>query len=90
MLLPVISALLTSLVTLFQSSASLRLENLALRHQLAVYKQTVRAHTFIRQIASFGSGCHGCGRAGTRPSHSSSPARASPGSAHGFGTTGDA
>ena len=39
MLPPVSSVLLTCVATLCRSSASLRLENLALRHQLAVYKQ---------------------------------------------------
>ena len=41
MLPPVVSALLAFVTTFFRSQASLRLENLALRHQLAVYKQTV-------------------------------------------------
>ena len=41
MLPPVISVLLAFVATLCRSSASLRLENLALRHQLAVYKQRV-------------------------------------------------
>jgi putative transposase len=39
MLPPVISVLLAFVATWCRSSASLRLENLALRHQLAVYKQ---------------------------------------------------
>jgi putative transposase len=38
---PIISALLAFVAGLFRSRASLCLENLALRHQLAVYKQTV-------------------------------------------------
>jgi hypothetical protein len=38
---PVISALLAFIAALFRSRASLHLEHLALRHQLAVYKQTV-------------------------------------------------
>src|SRR5262245_65608132 len=38
---PVISALLACMAVLFRSRASLHLEHLALRHQLAVYKQTV-------------------------------------------------
>jgi hypothetical protein len=38
MMPPTISALIAFLVSLFWSSASLRLENLALRHQMAVYK----------------------------------------------------
>lgn len=42
MRIPVIAALLAFVATLFRSHTSLRLENLALRHQLAVYKQTVR------------------------------------------------
>jgi putative transposase len=40
-MLPVISALLAFIAGLFRSRASLCLEHLALRHQLAVYKQTV-------------------------------------------------
>jgi putative transposase len=38
---PVVSALLAFVASLFRSQASLRLEHLALRHQLAVYKLTV-------------------------------------------------
>jgi putative transposase len=38
---PVVSALLAFVAALFQSHASLCLEHLALRHQLAVYRQTV-------------------------------------------------
>ncbi len=38
---PVMSALLAFVVSLFRSRASLCLENLALRHQVAIYKQTV-------------------------------------------------
>ena len=41
-MLPVISALLACVVGLFRSRASLCLEHLALRHQLAIYQQTVR------------------------------------------------
>jgi putative transposase len=38
---PVVSALLAFMAALFRSQTSLRLEHLALRHQLAVYQQTV-------------------------------------------------
>ena len=38
---PVISALLAFVVALCRSRASLCLENLALRHQVAIYKQTL-------------------------------------------------
>jgi putative transposase len=38
---PVVSALLAFVASLLRSQASVRLENLALRHQLAVYSQTV-------------------------------------------------
>jgi putative transposase len=38
---PIISALLAFVARLFRSRVSVRLENLALRHQLAVYQQTV-------------------------------------------------
>ena len=41
MMFPVISALLAFIAGLFRSRASLCLENLALRHQLAIYQQTV-------------------------------------------------
>jgi hypothetical protein len=41
-MLPVISALLALVASLCRSGTSLSLENLALRHQLAVYKQTVQ------------------------------------------------
>jgi putative transposase len=41
MLPPVVSALIAFIATLFRSNMALRLENFALRHQLAVYKQTV-------------------------------------------------
>ena len=38
---PLVSALIVGLASLFRSRVSLGMENLALRHQLAVYKQTV-------------------------------------------------
>ena len=38
---PMVYALLGFVVALFESRASLHLENLALRHQIAVYQQTV-------------------------------------------------
>ena len=40
-MLPVISALLAFVTGVFRARASLCLEHVALRHQLAVYKQTV-------------------------------------------------
>jgi hypothetical protein len=40
MLPPVIAVLLTCVTTLFRARATLYLENLALRHQLAVYQQS--------------------------------------------------
>ena len=40
-MLPVISALLAFMIALFRSRASLHLEHLALRHQLAVYQRSV-------------------------------------------------
>ena len=46
-MLPVISALLAFVAGFFRSRASLCLENLALRHQLAVYQQTVH-HPQVR------------------------------------------
>jgi transposase InsO family protein len=47
MIPPVVSALLGFVIALFQSRASLHLENLALRHQLAVYQQTIQ-HPQVR------------------------------------------
>jgi putative transposase len=47
MMSPVISALLGFVIALFQSRISLHLENLALRHQLAVYQQTIQ-HPRVR------------------------------------------
>src|SRR5262245_27658687 len=41
LMLPVISALLAFVASLFRSRASLCLEHLALRHQLAVYQRAV-------------------------------------------------
>jgi putative transposase len=41
-MLPVISTLLACVVGLFRSRTSLCLEHLALRHQLAIYQQTIR------------------------------------------------
>jgi hypothetical protein len=41
MMPPVVSALLAFISAMFRSRASLYLEHLALRHQLAVYQQTV-------------------------------------------------
>jgi putative transposase len=38
---PVVSALLACIVSLFRSAASLRLEHLALQHQVAVYQRTI-------------------------------------------------
>jgi hypothetical protein len=40
-MIPVVSALLAFVISLFRSHTLLRLENLALRHQVAVYQQTV-------------------------------------------------
>jgi putative transposase len=41
MMLPIISALLACVAGLFRSRASLCLEHVALRHQLAVYQRSV-------------------------------------------------
>jgi hypothetical protein len=40
-MLPVVRALLAYVVSMFRSREALRLENMALRHQVAVYQQTV-------------------------------------------------
>jgi hypothetical protein len=41
MMPPVVVPLLAFVATLFHSQTALRLENLALRHQLAVYQHTI-------------------------------------------------
>jgi hypothetical protein len=41
MMLSVVYALLASVVSTFRSREALRLENMALRHQVAVYQRTV-------------------------------------------------
>jgi hypothetical protein len=41
MMLPIVSALRAFIAALFRSRASLCMEHLALRHHLAVYKQTI-------------------------------------------------
>ena len=63
----VFSALMAYVVSRFRSHQSLRLENMALRHQLAVYQHTVkRPRAPASLIDSSGSGSPACGRAGIR------------------------
>ena len=84
------SALLTYLVSHFRSHEALRLENMALRHQLAVYQQTSNGPSSIRLIASSGFACLACGRAGNGHWSSSSPALSLPGRNSDSEITGDA
>jgi hypothetical protein len=62
----VVSALLAFVTTLFQSHTSLYLENLVLRHQIAVYRQTVRRPR-LRAIACSGRASHASGQVGKKP-----------------------
>jgi hypothetical protein len=62
---PAVSALLAFMAALFRSQTSLRLEHLALRHQLAVYQQTVHRprlrltdRLFWAWLSRFWSGWH--------------------------------
>jgi putative transposase len=62
---PVVSALLAFMAVLFRPYTSLRLENLALRHQLAVYQQTVARprlrrtdRLFWAWLSRLWPGCH--------------------------------
>jgi putative transposase len=55
MLPPVVSALLALVTVFFRSEASLRLENLALRHQLAMYKQTLHRPRLCPSARAFWS-----------------------------------
>ena len=52
-MLPVMTALFAFIASFCRSSTSLRLENLALRHQLAVYKQTAPRPRLIRSDRLF-------------------------------------
>ena len=70
---PIISALLAFVAGIGRSRASLCLENLALRHQLGVYKQTVDRPRLRWPIGCSGGGCPGFGGAGPTPWYSSSP-----------------
>jgi len=89
-MLPVISALLAFVAGLFRSRASLCLEHLALRHQLAVYKQTVHRPRLRPTTGCSGRGCLVCGQTGKAPWRSFSRVLSSPGSASAFATTGEA
>ena len=60
----VFSALMVYVVSHFRSHASLRLENMALRHQLAVYRQSVKRPSLGHLIAFSGLGCPACGQTG--------------------------
>jgi hypothetical protein len=64
---PVFSALLAFVVSLFRSRESLYLEHLALRHQLAVYQQSVYRPHSLRPIACSGHGSLASGPAGKPP-----------------------
>ena len=85
----VFSALMAYVVSHFRSYASLRLENMALRHQLAVYHHTVTRPKLGQLIDSSGPGSPACGQPGHTPWHSCSPAPSSRGRNTGFAITGD-
>jgi hypothetical protein len=55
----VVYAFLGTLGTLFRSQLSLRVENVALRHQLAIYQRTVKRPS-IRVMSKYSAG--ECGR----------------------------
>ena len=72
---PLLSALLTFLMTPLRSRLALQLEIVALRHQVAVYQRSVsRGPVSGRPTVSSGSGCHVYGPAGSRPWRLSRPA----------------
>ena len=58
----VVFAILSTLGALFRSKHSLRVENAALRHQLAIYQRTVRRPIFDPETAFYGRGCFGVGK----------------------------
>jgi hypothetical protein len=60
----VIYAFLSTLGALFRSQPSLRVENVALRHQLAIYRRTVKRPSVHRKTESFGLGCRVAGQGG--------------------------
>jgi hypothetical protein len=53
MMLPVVVTRLAFVATLFRSQTALRLENLALRHQLAVYTHTVTRPRLLLDYFSY-------------------------------------
>jgi len=72
---PVVSALLAFVASLFRSQTSLRLENLALRHQLAVYQQTIPRPRLSPTDRLVWVWLSASGPAGKLPWHSSNPHR---------------
>src|SRR6266581_9389493 len=64
------------------------LENLALRHQLAVYKKMVNRPKLLSSDRLFGSRCPGCGPAGGKLSSSCHPTPSCGGSAAASASTG--
>jgi hypothetical protein len=85
----VFSVLIAYVLSHFRSRASLRLENMALRHQLAVYQHTVKRPKLRPSVASFGRGFRACGRAGNRRWRSFSPELCWWGKRSDFETTGE-
>jgi hypothetical protein len=72
---PIISVLLGFVAGLCQSRASLGMERLALRHQVAVYQQTVDRARLRGTDWVFWGGYPGFGGAGPMPCSASSPGR---------------
>ena len=85
----VFSALMAYVLSRFRSHQSLRLENMALRHQLAVYRQTVKRPKLWSSDRLFWVWRPVCGRTGNRPWNSCSPAPSSLGRRNGVAITGD-
>src|SRR5438445_2881825 len=80
--------LLRLLPTLCGGHRQVALENLALRHQLAVYKKMVKGRSCSAAIDCSGSRCPGCGPAGGKLSSSCHPTPSCGGSAAASASTG--
>jgi hypothetical protein len=73
MMTDMIPLILTGLLRMLRTRQPLVLENLALRHQLAVLQRTARVRGSGPATACSGSCCPTCGVAGRLPSPSSNP-----------------
>ena len=73
---------------LLGNSAAVALENVALRHQLAVLQRSVARPGSAAGTGSSGLGSHSCGQGGGPPASLSNPRPSSPGTGKASSSTG--